>query len=227
VNKTKSQSGSAHLIIIMILSLALMGVLGFVYYQNFMQPKASDTINIPVVEDPAVSLNKSITETVTGGNLTLNYPSDWIVVSQTILNPDQINSNEKIFITSPDTNVKITFWAGVDGLGGYCDPETAGTFTSVKVYGLPNYTGNTLYETTTSERTSGAYVLTNNDAIQVGNSECKTGIGFFKAKNGTGNQLGISFQNVLSERSQTAINSARETDNYKTAVKIVQSLHEQ
>lgn len=39
----RSQSGSAHLVIIIILSLALLGTLGFVYYQNFIQNK--DTVS--------------------------------------------------------------------------------------------------------------------------------------------------------------------------------------
>jgi hypothetical protein len=41
VKNTKYQSGSAHLIIIAILSVALIGALGFVFYQNFIQSKDS------------------------------------------------------------------------------------------------------------------------------------------------------------------------------------------
>ena len=41
MNKDKTQSGSAHLIIILILGLALLGSLGFVFYQNFIQNKDS------------------------------------------------------------------------------------------------------------------------------------------------------------------------------------------
>jgi hypothetical protein len=39
----KKQSGSAHLVIIIVLSLVLLGVLGFVCYQNFIQNK--DTVS--------------------------------------------------------------------------------------------------------------------------------------------------------------------------------------
>lgn len=38
----KKQSGSAHLVITIILAVALIGTLGFVYWQNFMQPKDSN-----------------------------------------------------------------------------------------------------------------------------------------------------------------------------------------
>jgi hypothetical protein len=37
INKTLSQKGSTHVVIIVILVVALLGVLGFVFWQNFMQ----------------------------------------------------------------------------------------------------------------------------------------------------------------------------------------------
>lgn len=40
----QSQSGSAHLIVIILLVVALIGALGFVYYQNFMQQKDITTL---------------------------------------------------------------------------------------------------------------------------------------------------------------------------------------
>jgi hypothetical protein len=231
--RQKKQSGSAHLTIIIILVIALVGLLGFVYWQNFMQPKtieaenntATNTSNL--MADGTVLLSKSITETVTGANLTLSYPNDWILTSSKSLNPDQESLNERIYITSPDTNVKVSLWSGISGVGGTCDPESAGTFSSVKTYPLPVYPGLTLYETMTSNRISSTKVLRSNDAIIVGGSGCETGLGFFSATNKTTNGLGITFENTLSNNSVEGVNSARETDNYKTAVRIVQSLHEQ
>ena len=46
MKKQKSQSGSMRLIIIIVLVVALLGVLGFVYWLNFMQqkPKVEDNI---------------------------------------------------------------------------------------------------------------------------------------------------------------------------------------
>lgn len=43
VKNQKHQFGSAHLVIIVVLSLALIGALGFVFWQNFMQPKEITT----------------------------------------------------------------------------------------------------------------------------------------------------------------------------------------
>jgi len=41
----KTQSGSAHLIIIIALAVVLIGTLGFVFWQNFMQPKTVSVQN--------------------------------------------------------------------------------------------------------------------------------------------------------------------------------------
>jgi hypothetical protein len=51
VNKKQSQSGFAHLAIIIVLVVALLGSLGFVFWQNFMQPKPVDNTPTPAVID--------------------------------------------------------------------------------------------------------------------------------------------------------------------------------
>ncbi|MEI6054338.1 MAG: hypothetical protein WCQ49_03155 [Candidatus Saccharibacteria bacterium] len=47
----KSQSGSAHLIIIVILIISLLGALGFVFWQNFMQPKVNNAVPAEVTDN--------------------------------------------------------------------------------------------------------------------------------------------------------------------------------
>ncbi|MEI6228895.1 MAG: hypothetical protein WCP11_02660 [Candidatus Saccharibacteria bacterium] len=49
MNKKQSQSGSAHLVVIIVLVAALLGALGFVFYQNFMVAKTETPA--PVVVD--------------------------------------------------------------------------------------------------------------------------------------------------------------------------------
>jgi len=71
MNKNKFQSGSAHLIIIVILSLALIGSLGFLYYQNFVQKddisKTDDVKTTPTptqttpIVDPTTVVNDFLT----------------------------------------------------------------------------------------------------------------------------------------------------------------------
>jgi len=72
VKKKQSQSGSAHLIIIILLAIALIGTLGFVYYQNFIQKKDS-----VVVTDDMDSADDTVIEAdVNEGYLVLD---DWDV----------------------------------------------------------------------------------------------------------------------------------------------------
>jgi len=94
VYKQKQQSGIVHLAIIIVLIVALLGVLGFVYWQNFIQPKNSTTkgssskstsdTKIPAVKtDPLVGW-KTYTNTALG--FSIKYPSDW-QVSDGIISP--------------------------------------------------------------------------------------------------------------------------------------------
>lgn len=65
MNKNKNQSGFAHIAIIIILAVALLGTLGFVFWQNFMQPKTvvvhedKEKVNAPT---ETLSTKKPVTE---------------------------------------------------------------------------------------------------------------------------------------------------------------------
>ncbi len=61
--KYKQQYGFAHLLIIIILSVALLGTLGFVYYQNFIQKKVSDNTKIETVNIPKTDTNVTTDKT--------------------------------------------------------------------------------------------------------------------------------------------------------------------
>jgi len=75
VKKQNIQSGSAHLIIIIILALALIGALGFVFWQNFMQPKVNksqDSSLIKTVTDSKYQqISQSELESIVTGQLNL------------------------------------------------------------------------------------------------------------------------------------------------------------
>lgn len=68
MNKQNSQTGSAHLAIIIILILALAGALGFMVWQNFLQPKSDigheDTQVKLVTDDKYQKITKSELETI-------------------------------------------------------------------------------------------------------------------------------------------------------------------
>src|SRR5687768_12703428 len=81
VNKTLSQKGSAHIGIIIILVIALLGTLGFVFWQNFIH------------KEPGISKTDSPTEkdkykgwkvySNYEDNYGIKYPSDWILIDKT------------------------------------------------------------------------------------------------------------------------------------------------
>ncbi len=138
MNKNKQkQSGFAHLAVVIILSVALLGTLGFVFWQNFMQPKVSVTkpvvIETKEFEKPAVVVDKIEYKTFTTDkySISFQYPSTW-----SLANP--ISSDEYGFFTqsvnllNTDGNVVAKFATGVQGLGGTCDkPVTYSVIDSV------------------------------------------------------------------------------------------------
>jgi cytoskeletal protein RodZ len=66
VNKQKYQSGFAHIAIITgVLAVAVVGLLGYVFWQNFMQPKNSSNNNVAVNSDKDSSSNNASSNTNT------------------------------------------------------------------------------------------------------------------------------------------------------------------
>lgn len=59
MTKNKSQSGSSHLIIVLILSFALLVSMGFVFYQNFIAKK-DNASNSTVVNNQPTSVSQSL-----------------------------------------------------------------------------------------------------------------------------------------------------------------------
>ena len=88
MNKQKSQSGFAHLALIIILIVALLGTLGFVFWQNFMQPKTetakkdSSSVITPAVDNTKIestieTLKSKNIPLTGGGSVDFKYPVEW------------------------------------------------------------------------------------------------------------------------------------------------------
>jgi hypothetical protein len=250
VNKQKSQAGFAHLIIVIVLAVGLVGALGFIYWQNFInkdnatsQQKSKDSADkvsdANKTTEKIVVLSDSVSENVTGEGLTVNYPAAWKVNSTTSLNPDQTTSNTTIKITSPSGGITITLWANISGVGGTCgvEPGDSYTITTLDTYNLNQYSGYTLYSGKTllksgeSSQRNGFFsgVLQNTDKVKVGESGCNVGMLAFQSSKGILNSLTISINSLIGDESLSLgkINSATASDEYKVAVKIIQSLHKQ
>jgi len=83
MNKILLQKGSAHVVIIVILVVALLGALGFIFWQNFINkepaPKQTETTqNQPKDEYAGWKTYKS-----TRDGYTIKYPSDWFLINET------------------------------------------------------------------------------------------------------------------------------------------------
>lgn len=122
----KNQKGSAHLIIIILLTIAVLGLVGFMFWQKFIATNVntSDVSHSQSVSDTsqsksvALSENKVITDS--GVSFSFNYPKGWTI------------NNEDETLTSPDKSIAYNYsFRGIGGIGGTC-----GDYESVKTTSL-------------------------------------------------------------------------------------------
>lgn len=117
--KTRNQSGSAHLVTIVILVVALLGVLGFVFWQNFSKsPEASTQKD----ETTSTKFSKSYTSEL--GFFSIQYPDDWTLdIDDKVLDDNGEVVAEPASLVSPTgTILGINADNGI-GRGGICAPE--------------------------------------------------------------------------------------------------------
>lgn len=245
----KYQSGFAHLVIItVILAVGLFGALGYVVWDKVINKEQDvsdiqeDTDTSDGDEDQGVTDEevdpyegwKTVTETASGENLSLKYPSDWSVSKETYAGPyDMIN------ITNPRSSVKISFAANLDGIGGVCPTDNpAYVIYSVTREDVTNYSGYKFYSAIT-QRSNGSNstyqyvgtVLQDGDSsanIKVGASACYFTMRVFRIKTNSDVIASINLRLMDVEQANydnpEAINKVMDTEDFKDAVKIVQSL---
>ena len=99
----KSESGSAHLVLVIILVLIILGLLGFVFWQNVLHKKVSSTT-------PSASTSKSTQPSVTSAiswktfsdklyGISFQYPSTWKV---------KVLNEQPLVNALPNLNVEVT-----------------------------------------------------------------------------------------------------------------------
>lgn len=107
VGKQKSQSGSAHLIIIIVLALALIGTLGFVVWQNFINKNEASQQKSEKSGGTTTTKDTSFLVSVTNNNsktVSFSYPSDWNV-AESFINGVSLKSSD---FTSDSGNRSIS-----------------------------------------------------------------------------------------------------------------------
>lgn len=135
MHKVHTQKGSAHVIVIAVLAVALAGTLGFVFYQNFIAKKAvvADSSN---QSSDGVTQNSTSqtteTKTVTAKEfctelekICFNYPDDWIVSADKDMGTlsESLPSMDKVQIKNKSGETYLYVTTGISGIGGTCVPE--------------------------------------------------------------------------------------------------------
>lgn len=125
MNKRTSQSGFAHLVIVLVLALALVGALGFIFWQNFINKnsnsKTDDSSVVANKKDTNSTPTKKIeykTFTTDKYNISFQYPSTWSVEATSGGDASFYVKNASIKNASGESVAE--FDVGMQ-LGGTCD----------------------------------------------------------------------------------------------------------
>lgn len=113
------QQGSAHIIIIIVLVLVfcIIGLLGFVLWQNFFSGKTASTSNSTTQSATATDSTSDLSETYTSsvGLFSIHYPTSWALATG-----DSSSEAEDATLTSPSGTVLQIGANSVGGRGGSC-----------------------------------------------------------------------------------------------------------
>lgn len=206
MRKQYNQAGSVHVVVTVALVLALLGALGFIFYQNFIVKKA-DSVN-------QTNQTKNDSTQQTGNNTTpvktvskkdfcteleklcFTYPEDWSVtakaemgtLSQTTPTMDQVQIKNK----SGETYLYIS--TGISGIGGTCDPAETAVNTIIETH-TTSLSGDYLLHGLSDQFSSTAYAVKYVGPIKYGSGTYTAGMSIMaeKAVAAPGKVNGCSF----------------------------------
>lgn len=132
----KFSRGEAHTVIIIVLVVALLGALGYIFYANFIAKKADtgkqDASDSKVAETPKQETPKEELTTVTLNDifkpgLAYAYPKSWSerrASSGEVPITENGTTSQSSIVTTADKTIDITIEMMVGGgIGGYCNPD--------------------------------------------------------------------------------------------------------
>jgi hypothetical protein len=117
------QSGSAHLIVIIVLVVALLGTLGFVFWQNFINKSAASN-TATTAEESSKKTGDQEEYCSTYEKLCFDYPKTWSITGEAT-DIDQ-QSSDSLTIKNDKGDTVGTVLTGLSGLGGTCDSSAPG-----------------------------------------------------------------------------------------------------
>jgi len=238
LSKTKNQSGSMHLIIIIAVVVIVIGGLGFVVWNNFIKPKiAAEQVEKLIEENKVVALTEIAYNIKDNSNISLKYPETWSA-SRSTLGDGSILTD----ISSADGNMTVNFdiLSGTATDSYVCDTNGSSSLSLTKLdtdlipglngYRFVSFVGQQS-KAGTNELTYKYYVGLQSDsdvvkAIKVGDSLCGFSNSATYNLGSSKLQVYLRFNNVAIDKSDTLsnFNNQIESPDYVIAKRIIQSL---
>lgn len=122
IKTSSKQSGSAHVIIIVILVIALLGTLGFFFWKNYLNKddtKKVDTETSVKKEDAPKPITYKTYQTDTHP-ISFKYPDSWTLENATADNSSGFHRSVDV---KTDDGEVVRFFTGGQGIGGTCGSE--------------------------------------------------------------------------------------------------------
>lgn len=254
---TRRDSGHAVLIVvIIIIALAILGLLGWLFWNNFINKPTTTTSNHATTSGTSNTPAQQVTTKTyctQAEKLCFEYPQNWMIDdSHTVNSQEPGFKGDYVYVMPPNKELTLKFQSAIDGIGGTCDPDSAGTvklLDPTPVASLSGYADQynvdepvvvRVVGQTSGKYTATLFATTSKSSTQVGTvSACDIGFGeFIKGRYSvlSSNYAGAGLFVFTSERaadSQTTYASQAEaeavfdTEIYKQAVGIIASLHYQ
>lgn len=108
MNKQKSQQGSAHLILIIALVVALLGVVGYIFFDKVLNTAIIKN-DIPN-ETSSVILNEVASDQTIGTDVAVRYPEAWSIKHESSGPNEYRRYDDKSTITSPDGEIEVVLY---------------------------------------------------------------------------------------------------------------------
>lgn len=184
----QQQTGSAHLIIIIMLVIVLLGSLGFIFWQNFIEkkvevaktPEITKATNVktePINATPESTLTEIAADDLVGTNLAIKYPKTWTMTHSEHSDAEIAVYSKQYKISSPDSSLSIKYIVTNVGGGGMCDPINGDEIVQLDKSDIAGYPKAKFVSYSSNNGVFFAGIEPNNEktnAAKIGDSSCST-----------------------------------------------------
>lgn len=127
-----NQRGDAMTIIVVVLALALVAALGFIFWQNFSNDRSETETADTNKQTVQVDKPKKVTEVqLKNEKLKLSIPEDWKAEIGLAAATEYTPERDMSSIKNADGAIVLSIEAGISGIGGACEGEPETSLTAV------------------------------------------------------------------------------------------------